>query len=155
MKKRDWILIFGGICFIVLIIFLSLLLADKFQVRGCGCPKVVSHNFTYFFVILAVFFVASLFYYLFSIKIEQKERLIEKNIEVMNTILNDDEKKIMDKLTRHNGELEQQEISKMLDKIKAHRVIKKLQEKGIIEVKKQGKTNTIKLNEALKKELIK
>ncbi|MFA5060916.1 MAG: hypothetical protein WC494_01200 [Candidatus Pacearchaeota archaeon] len=152
MKKRDYVLIIGSLSFLTLIIFLSLLLADKFQVKTCGCPKMVSHNFILFFIILAVIFVSSLLYYLFSLKIDEKEKIITKNIEILKSILDTDEKKVLDKISK-TGELEQKEISEMFDKIKAHRVIKKLYEKGIIEIEKKGKTNKIKLNKELKKEL--
>lgn len=152
MKKRDFILIIGSLSFLILIIFLSLLLADKFQVKTCGCPKMVSHNFIWIFIILATIFVSSLLYYLFSLKIDEKEKIITKNIEILNSILDDEEKKVLDKISK-TGELEQKEISEMFDKIKAHRVIKKLHEKGIIEIKKNGKTNKIKLNKELRKEL--
>ncbi len=153
MKKRDLVLIIGSISFLILIIFLSLLLADKFQVRDCGCPNVISHNFLWLFILLAVIFVGSLLYYLFSLKIDEKEKIIRKNIEVLNTILDNDEKKVLDRIAK-TGELEQKQISKMFDKIKAHRIIRKLEGKGIIEIQKKGKTNTIKLNKELRKELM-
>ena len=154
MKKRDLILIIGCISFIILVVLLSLLLADRFQVRGCGCPKVVSQNFIWFFISLAFIFASSLLYYLFSLKIDEKEKIILKNIEILNTILDKDEKKVLEKIAK-TGELEQKEISDIFDKIKAHRVLKKLEEKGIIEIQRKGKTNTIKLNKELKKELMK
>ena len=155
MKLREGVLITGGIAFVTLVIFLSLLLADRFQVRGCGCPKVISHNFVWLFIILAIIFVASLFYYLFSMKLEKKEKVITKNIEVLNSILDEDENKVIDILVQNEGEILQSEISKKYDKIKAHRILKKLQEKNIINIKKDGKTNKITLKKELKEGLIK
>jgi hypothetical protein len=152
MKRRDYILIIGSLSFLTLVTFLSFLLADKFQVQSCGCPKMVSQNFILLSITLAVIFVGSLLYYLFSIKIDEKEKIIVKNIEILNSILDNDEKKVLDKISK-TGELKQKEISEMFDKIKAHRVIKKLHEKGILEIEKMGKTNRIKLNKELKKEL--
>jgi DNA-binding transcriptional ArsR family regulator len=155
MKKKDVVLIIGSISFLVLVIFLSLLLADRFQVRGCGCPRVVSHNFIWLFISLAVIFVGSLLYYLFSLKIDEKEKFIGKNMEIIYSIIDKDEKKVLDKIIKNNGKIKQSSISKDYDKIKAHRIIKKLQEKRIVEIIKEGKTNTIKLNKELKKELVK
>jgi hypothetical protein len=155
MKKRDIVLILGSISFLVLVTFLSLLLADKFQVRGCGCPRVVSHNFIWLFISLAVIFVGSLLYYLFSLKIDEKEKFIDKNMEIVYSILDKDEKNVLNKIIKNKGEIEQSLISKEYDKIKAHRIIKKLQEKRIVEIVKEGKTNTIKLNKDLEKELVK
>jgi uncharacterized membrane protein len=155
MHKRDIILFVGATSFIVLVLLLSLLLADKFQVHSCGCPKVVSHNFIFLFISLAIIFVGSLLYYLFSQKINEKERLIENNFEVLYSIFDESEKEVFDLLLKNLGEIEQSEISKNYDKIKAHRIIKKLEEKRIVEVIKEGKTNRIKLNKDLTKSLIK
>ena len=155
MKTRDIILILGGLSFIALVISLSLLLADRFQVRGCGCPKVVSHNFIWLFIILAVIFVGALFYYLFSLKIEKKEKVISKNIEVLSSILDKDENDVLDLLVKNEGKIAQAKLSKKYDKIKAHRIIKKLEEKNIIDIEKEGKTNTIILKKELKEVLVK
>lgn len=155
MKIKEGILLIGGLSFITLVTFLSLLLADKFQVRGCGCPKVVSHNFIWLFIILAIIFVASLLHYLFSLKIEKKEKIISKNFEVLNSILDKDEKNFLDIIAKNKGEMPQSKLSKKYDKIKAHRTLKKLQEKNIIDIKKQGKTNKITLKKELKEELVK
>lgn len=153
MRKREIILIIGGFSFLILIVLLSLLLADKFQVKSCGCPRVVSHNFIWLFIFLAVIFVSSLIYYLFSLKIDAKEKIIGKNIEILYSILDKDEKEVLNFLVKNKGEVKQSEISKNYDKIKAHRIIKKLQEKRIIDVIRDGKTNKIKLKEELIQEL--
>jgi len=155
MKIREWVLLVGGMSFVMLVIFLSLLLGDEFQVKECGCPKVVSHNFILLFITLAIIFVGALLYYLFSLKIEKKEKVITKNIEVLNSILDRDENDVLDLLVKNNGAMPQAKLSMKYDKIKAHRIIKKLQEKNIIDIKKDGKTNTIMLNKELKGELVK
>ena len=155
MRVRDFILIIGGASFLTLIISLSLLLADRFQVRGCGCPKVVSHNFIWLFIVLAILFVSSLLYYLFSLKIEKKEKVITKNMEVLSSILDKDENKFLDLIIKNKGKMEQAELSKKYDKIKTHIILKKLQEKNIIDIKKEGKTNKIILKKELREELVK
>ncbi len=155
MKLRDGVLLVGGLSFITLVIFLSLLLADRFQVRGCGCPKVVSHNFVWLFILLAIIFVGALLYYLFSLKIEKKEKIISKNMEVLNSILDDDENNFLDLIVSNDGVMSQSALSNSHGKIKAHRVLKKLEEKNIIDIKKEGKTNKVILKKELKEELVK
>lgn len=155
MKKRDIIIIIGGIAFLTLVVFLSLLLGDKFQVQSCSCPKVVSQNFIFLFIILATIFIGSLLYYLFSLKIDEKESTISKNIEVINSILNSDEKEVLVLIAKNKGEIEQSKVSKKYDRIKAHRILKKLQEKNIIDIKKEGKTNKVILKKELREELVK
>ena len=155
MKSREWVLLAGSLSFVTLVVFLSLLLADRFQVRGCGCPKVVSHNFIWLFILLAIIFVGALLFYLFSLKIEKKEKVISKNLEVLSSILDQDENDVLDLIVKHNGEMPQSMISKKYDKIKAHRILKKLQEKNIIDLKKEGKNNKVILKKELKEELVK
>lgn len=154
MKKREAVLVIGGISFLLLIIFLSLLLGNQFQPHSCGCPKVVSNNFIWLFILLAGVFVSCLLYYLFSLKIDSKEKTINKNMEILYSILDKDEKDVLKMLIAFKGELNQNEISKKYGKLKSHRIIKKLEEKGIIDTSKFGKTNKIKLKQELKKEFI-
>jgi hypothetical protein len=155
MKKRDVVLIVGGIAFLALVICLVLLLADKFDMDKtvCGCPKVISHNFVWIFIVLAIVFVSCLLYYLFSLKIDSQRGTINKNKEILFSILDEDEKKVIKKLINNNGKIVQSELSLEFGKLKAHRVIKKLEEKKIIGIKRDGKTNQIKLNEELRREL--
>jgi uncharacterized membrane protein len=155
MKKRDLILLIGAVSFIILIIFLSLLLGDKFQVRSCGCPNMVSQNFIIIFIILAVIFVGSLLYYLLSLKIDSQKGIIEKNIEVLHSILDKNERIVINLIIRNNGEIPQSEISKKMGKLKSHRTVKKLIDKKIIDTTKKGRENTIILKKELKQQLVK
>lgn len=154
MKGRAWVLIGGSISFLIFVIFLVMLLADRLQMTDCGCPKAISHNFIFFFIVLAVLFVSSLLYYLFSTRISMKEQAIQKNIEVIYAILDQDEKEVITNLVQAGGVVNQSTISKRYGKIKAHRIVKKLQDKKIIDIEKKGRNNAIKLQEELRRELI-
>jgi uncharacterized membrane protein len=92
-------------------------------------------------------------YYLFSLKIHSKEETIEKNMEILYKILDNDEKKIIKNLVNNKGRLAQFKISGKLGKVKSHRVVKKLEEKGIINIEKRGKNNIIRLTKNLQKSL--
>ncbi|MFW6283574.1 MAG: helix-turn-helix transcriptional regulator, partial [Minisyncoccales bacterium] len=78
-----------------------------------------------------------------------------KNLDTIYSILDKEEKEVLEEVVREDGEINQTEISEKHGKIKAHRIIKKLQEKKIIDIKKTGRTNKIKIKEGLKKELLK
>ena len=155
MKKGIISLIISSISFILLIIFLSLLLGEHFQTQSCGCPKMVSQNFILLFIILSIIFIGGLVYYLLSLQIEKKENIINKNMEVLYSILDKDEQNLLDFLIKNNGEINQNSLAKKIEKLKAHRVIKKLKQKEIIQIIKQGKNNSIKLKKELQQELIK
>ena len=154
MKRKDIILIIGVIAFLALILSLSLLLGNQLKPHACGCPHVISHNFIWLFIVLAVVFAGSLLYYLLSIKIDNQTKIMDKNVEVLYLILDEDEKKVLRKLIDNKGVMMQSKLSETFGKIKSHRLIKKLISKKIVEVKKNGKSNLVKLNRELKEELL-
>lgn len=149
MNKKIF-LILSLISFLLFIILINLLILDRLEVKGCGCPKVVSHNQVVIFVFLSIIFVGSLFYYLFTLKIDQKQKIINSNINTLYSILDEDEKKLFDIIIKNDGEINQTEISKKFGKIKAHRIIQKLKQKNILYVVKKGTQNKIYLKQNLK-----
>lgn len=155
MRGKNLFLLMGGISFVALIISLTLLLGDHFEIKSCGCPKMISQHFVWLFIILAVLFVGSLVYYLFSLEIDKKEKIISRNLEVLTSILDEDEKAVLDLIVMNKGRIEQARISEKYGKIKAHRILKKLSQKNIIDLSKDGKTNTVHLKNELKEELVK
>jgi len=154
MKKRDYVLIIGCLAFISLIIALSLLLGEKFEVKSCGCPNMVSQNFIILFIILAVVFVMSLLYYLFSLRLDVKKKIIDKNIKLLFSILDKEEQEVLKLAIKSDGVLSQNIISNKYGKAKASRVVKKLVDKKIISIEKIGRRNDIILNKELREELL-
>ena len=67
--------------------------------------------------------------------------------------LNYQEKQVVKKLIEQNGQALQSDISRMgnMGKVKAHRAIKDLERKGIINIEKYGNTNRIYLEDEVKK----
>jgi hypothetical protein len=152
--KKEIALLIGCFSFIVFVILLNLLLANQFEVAACSCPKMVSHNFVWLFVGLSIIFIGCLLYYLFTSKIEDKNKVIKQNFKILYSILDVQEKELLNKLIENDGNVEQSELSEVYGKIKAHRLIKKLEEKNIVNVIKRGKTNQVELKKELKEELI-
>lgn len=154
MKKEIWLAV-SGISFILFVVFLSLLLADKFQVRGCGCPKVISYNFLYIFIFLSIVFIGSLIYYLASLKIDTQKSVLKKNLALVLNFLDKDEKKFLNSIIESKGEILQSELTKKFGKLKSWRVVKRLNDKNIISIENLGKTNKIILKPELATELVK
>jgi len=79
-----------------------------------------------------------------------------ENAMVQSTLLkflNYHENQVMKKLIEHDGMVLQSEISRIpsMGKVKAHRVLQDLEQKGIIKKEPYGKTNRILLDETIKK----
>jgi uncharacterized protein YpmB len=144
---------------------------------GKGQGRIPLQNYTLWIasaLILAV--IISVSYYLISKsmkkQLEENMKLISqivnidsnndqseiKNVEnsckaVLLKFLNYNENKVLKKLIEHNGNVLQSEISRLpnMGKVKAHRVLKDMEIKGIISIDKYGKTNHITLSEDVKK----
>ncbi|PLW80482.1 hypothetical protein C0585_02190 [Candidatus Woesearchaeota archaeon] len=83
---------------------------------------------------------------------KKEEDMFKKNIvsieleETDYADLTEDEQKLMNKLNKNEGSMEQRDITKKIfkdNKVKAHRVISSLEEKDLVIKRKDGKTNKI------------
>jgi len=155
MKKNEIILVIGAVSFVALVICLSMLLKNKLAPETCGCPNVIQENFVYIFIFLASIFIGCFVYYLLSLKITIQQNVINKNIKMVMDFLDDDERKVLKEIINQKGQTFQSELTRKFGKLKAHRIIRRLQQKNIITILNIGKTNEIKIKPELKKELIK
>jgi len=91
--------------------------------------------------------VGTLVYYIFSPKFERKP--VDR--EAVLRMLSGSERKIINELIENKYEISQARIGHItgMTKVSVFRSLEKLRRKGIIEKQKNGKTNTIKLNEQI------
>ncbi len=75
-------------------------------------------------------------------------RRVKKPKDVILSVLDDFERRVIETITNAGGELNQRKvvIETNLSKAKVSRVVKRLQERGLIEVKRLGRTNKLKLS---------
>lgn len=73
--------------------------------------------------------------------------------ESIEKTLNEDERKVINTLQLHQGKYLQKYITKEtgLSKLKTHRIVARLSERGIVTLEKTGNTNTVYLADWLKK----
>jgi predicted transcriptional regulator len=73
--------------------------------------------------------------------------------ESIEKTLTEDERKVINKLNLHQGKYLQKYITKEagLSKLKTHRIVTRLAERGIVTLEKTGNTNTVTLADWLKK----
>jgi uncharacterized membrane protein len=95
-------------------------------------------------------------YYLMASRIESKNVSLKKNTEILLKFLNEDEKKLVNALIESKGKVLQAEITRLpgMTKLKSHRVVQKLLDKGVIEKEQVGKTNIIKFSKEIREGLI-
>lgn len=98
---------------------------------------------------------AAFYFFTENKKVEYVE--VKPNQEAILKLLSKEERKVVTKIVEEGGKALQSEIS-MLDgmgKVKSHRVIDRLVDRGIIEKEQHGKTNLVKLSKELKEVLVK
>lgn len=90
-------------------------------------------------------FIGSLVYYLLFPKFEENKERYLSNIKSIIDIL-DPESKIIKMMIEGKGKVTQSKISSEIGKVKAHRILKELELRGVIEKEQYGKTNVIKFS---------
>ena len=91
-------------------------------------------------------------YSILNATIEKQEKAAKTNMGIILRFLGEDERNILDLLTSKGGITTQSEISRLpgMSRLKAHRVVRKLEDRGIVHVEKNGKINMIRLVDELK-----
>ncbi len=95
--------------------------------------------------------VGTVVYYIMSDKVIQQEHSLKKNTKIILNFLTTQEKKVIETLMENGGKVQQYELSHLpnLNKVKTHRILLNLEQKGIIHKEKLGKINKIVLNKEL------
>ncbi|MCR4368606.1 MAG: hypothetical protein NUV67_01740 [archaeon] len=95
-------------------------------------------------------------YYLMSGKVESTEKSLKKNTDVILKLLNSEEKKLVNLLIENNGKILQAEVTRLpgMTKVKSHRVVQKLIDRGVLEKESVGKTNVLKFTQEIKEGLL-
>lgn len=106
--------------------------------------------------ILAGIIIGAVLFFFMSSKIESQKKDMKKITETLVQFLNKEEKTIVQKLLENQGKVFQSEISRIegIGKLKSHRIMQRLSDRGVIEIEKHGKTNIIKLSKNIREVLI-
>lgn len=150
------------ICIIALILYLPAILTqtnpDQCIVNGV-CQHEQRLNLLNQLVpgfILAGIVIGALVFFFMTSKLEKKEKSLKKNTEVLLSFLSPEEKKLVNALIESNGKVLQAEITRLpgMSKVKSHRVVQKLIDRGVIEKESVGKTNVVRFTKEIKEGLI-
>ncbi|MFH1225264.1 MAG: hypothetical protein V1676_05670 [Candidatus Diapherotrites archaeon] len=109
-----------------------------------------------FFILGGVAIGALVFFFMTS-KLEDKGKELKKVTSALVQFLGKDEKAVVQKILENGGKVYQSEVSRIetVGKLKSHRILQRLADRGVIEIEKHGKTNIIKLAPAVREVLVK
>jgi hypothetical protein len=95
-------------------------------------------------------FIGTLVYYLMVGRLKQKNTDIHKYHQIISKLLEKEERDVL-KIIAKEKEISQAKVTSIVNmpRVKVFRIIKKLQEKNLVEKKEQGKKRIIKIKEEL------
>ena len=140
-------------------IFLVTVLTVVFSLysQGQQIPALLEPFLAYhiqFMIIMGLFGVGSglVLYAILNSTLEKQKQIVKTNSQIIMKFLAKDEREIVSLLLSKDGMTTQSEIAKLpgMSRLKAHRIIKKLENRGIVHVEKYGKINMIRIIEELK-----
>ncbi|MBU0661895.1 hypothetical protein KJ891_00380, partial [Candidatus Micrarchaeota archaeon] len=107
--------------------------------------------------ILSGVVIGALVFFFMSTRLEDKEKGLKKITEALVQFLNRDEKAVVQKILENEGKVYQSEISRMdgIGKLKSHRILQRLSDRGVIVIEGHGKTNIVKLAPNIREVLLK
>ncbi len=153
------------VAFLYIVFNISTLLANVADVNMC--PAAMTNNCVHkqeldflvsvlpLIISIAVVVGAGI-YYLMGEQMESKEHSLKKNTEILLKFLSQDEQKLVNALIENEGRVLQAEITRLpgMTKVKSHRVVQRLLDRGVIEKDSVGKTNIIRFSKEIKEGLL-
>jgi hypothetical protein len=137
---------------ITVLVFVYALASGDEQVPGILQPFLVYH--IQFMVIMGFFGVGSglVVYSILNATLEKQKKIVQTNMDIIMKFLSPDEREIVRLMGEKEGMTTQSEMAKLpgMTRLKAHRVVKKLEDRGIVHVEKYGKINVVRLVDELK-----
>jgi len=143
------IAIMAGFVFFLISLILSYQTSLDAKVMSSAVSPIVKYNL-YFMVAISTLGIAvgaSVFYFM-SRRVETTHGVARKSTEIMLRFLSQDERMVMEALLAKKGVMLQRDFSREhgLSKVKAHRVVSRLAERGIVTLDEHGKTNRVTLD---------
>ena len=147
-----------GLVLVATFVFLITILVIVYGLypHGTDVPELflpVVQYHTQLMILMAFTGIASGFvvYGTLNAKIEKQEKALKTNLGIILKFLTHDERLIVELMNETRGQATQSQIGHLpnMTRLRAHRAVKKLEERGIIQVLKEGKLNLLKLSDDL------
>jgi CRP-like cAMP-binding protein len=133
-----------------------LLLVYTLYPMGTGVPDFLFPIVQYHVELMALMallgLVSGLFAYSFvNATVKKQEESKKTNAHIIMGFLDSEQREVIDLLIQKQGRTTQSEIARMhgMTRLKAHRIVKKLEERGIVHVEREGKINLVRLVDEL------
>lgn len=100
--------------------------------------------------------IGALVFLFMSGQLQRQKQSMKTTSKILLQFLNEDERIVVSKLIENNGKVLQSEITRLpeIGKVKSHRLLQKLQDKGVIKIEGHGKTNIVSFTKEIKESLV-
>ncbi|MEW6721755.1 MAG: hypothetical protein AB1324_00680 [Candidatus Micrarchaeota archaeon] len=137
---------------VTVLVFVYALYSQGQDIPGILLPFMEFH--IEFMVIMGLFglFSGLIVFSILNATLERQKQMVRTNIGIIMKFLTEEDREAVQLLLSKQGMTTQSEIAKLpgMSRLKAHRVVKKLEERGIIHVEKYGKINMIRIVDELR-----
>ncbi|MDD5340419.1 MAG: hypothetical protein PHV13_04170 [Candidatus ainarchaeum sp.] len=134
------------------LVFVFTAYSDGQPVPGPLRPFIEFH--VQFMVLMGFFGLGSglVVYSILNATLEKQKKVVKTNIGILMKFLSQDEREVMQLMGDKEGMTTQSEMARLpgMTRLKAHRIVKKLETRGIVHVEKYGKINVVRLVEELR-----
>lgn len=95
-------------------------------------------------------------YYFMTGRVESKEKNLKSNTEILLRFLKPDERKLVNMMVENEGKVLQAELTRLpgMSKVKSHRIVQRLVDRGVIEKDSLGKTNIVRFTKEIRDGLL-
>lgn len=137
---------------VTVLVFVYVLSTKGEDVPDLFRPFIQHH--VHFMVLMGFFGVFSgvVVYSILNSTIEKQKKLVKTNMGIIMKFLGPDDRQAMRVLLEKGGSTTQSEIASHngMTRLKAHRIVRRLEDRGVIHVEKHGKLNIVRLVDELK-----
>ncbi|MBI5046260.1 hypothetical protein HZC07_00825 [Candidatus Micrarchaeota archaeon] len=137
---------------VTVLVFVYALASEGQQVPDLFQPFIQYH--VQFMVVMGLFGVFSglIVYNILNATLEKQKKMIKTNTDLIMKFLSEDERELVLLLMSKDGMTTQSEVAHLpgMTRLKAHRIVKKLEDRGIVHVEKYGKINMIRIVDELR-----
>jgi len=157
MDKRKEIVLALVIVSVFIFLITVLVFVYAISSQGMEVPELLRPFMEFhihFMVVMGFFGVLSglIVYSLMNATIEKQKQVVKTNMDIIMKFLGEEDREVVRLLLEKQGMTTQSEIARLpgMSRLKAHRIVKKLEDRGIVHVEKYGKINMIRVVDELK-----
>ena len=150
-------IIISFITFLTTSLIFSFHLATENKLMSPFFTPFVRYNEQFILILVSLsVFVGTLVTFTMLSRMDKNKQIAKRDLNVLLKLINQEERAIIERILQAGGSILQSELSRAegLNKVKVHRILARLRQRGILILESYGKTNRVKMEPGLLKTLV-